>query len=227
MAGAFFMTNWITPTANDLAKVISLEILRKSNENIDDESINAAYDGAGNSIRPPYDQTLANRAAEQIDLAVKQFRGAIQNGGKYPLSVTPNSVPPETLRHVLYLAAFGLVNSNANLLMVVMNEANTYAPLQVGFKAADEYLQKLTKGGNIVTPTDPTGRDYQTAINVPWFYTHIASPYPAYDSTKPLNPPLAPVRVGANSAQSDMTTNTSHFETLPWGCFPSQTLGQP
>jgi hypothetical protein len=208
-------TNWIIPTADDVAKVISLEVLAKSNENIDGDSITAAL--ASPETRRTYDPTLDDRCTAQIVFAVNQLRAAIQLNAKIPLSITPNAVPPEALRHVLYLAAYGLVNSTPNLQMVILSDKGAYSPLTDNFKIANKYFEDITKGKPVVPPTDPTGRDYLTAVNVPWFGDPACNPFPLYDSTKPMNPPVASVRFGASSPPVDLTTYNSIFQApAPW-----------
>lgn len=198
-------TNWITLSAGDLIKVISTQLREKSDENIgDDVAPNQAFD-----------PDMPNRADEIIKLVIAQFRGAIQVAGKYPLSVTPDAVPPEVVKHVLNMAAFELVNSTQTLQMVILTEKGAYSPFQSFYKAAQDYLDALTKGRNIVFPTDPTGEDYIR---------------PADDNelnedgtaNEDYNPSLAPVRVGATSANEDLTT----FSSGNADDFPSGQLGQ-
>ncbi len=217
-------TNWVIPTAASIGKVLQLSVLVKSNENIDAATI-AGLQAAPDSTKP-LDTTLDDRATEQINLAVVQFRGAIQLAGKQPLSLTDGSIPPEVEKHVLAIAAWGLVNSTPNLQMVIMNDKGVYSPLMDGFKSAEKYLEAVIKGRQVVPPTDPTGRDYQTAINIPWFST-CANPYPAYDSTKPMNPPVEPVRFGGGSMPADLTTTNSLFSGPAPGWWPSEEIGQP
>jgi len=219
------MTNWLIPTANDIAKVIAASILAKANENTDAQSLAAVF--ATPDSRANYDPTLDDRATDQIALAVAQFRGAIQNCGKQPLSLTPGSVPPEVFKHVLSLAAYGLVSSTLNLQYVISTEKGDISPLAANFRVANSYLEAITKGRVVVPPSDPTGRDYLTAINVPWF-SSTPSPFGAYDNTKAINPPVEAVRFGAGSRPVDLTT----FDSIGVGCpapwwWPSGELGQP
>lgn len=217
-------TNWLIITGRDIVKVIAIEVFSKSNENVDQDSIDAQL--AENTLRQ-YDPDVSNRADEQVIFAVNQFRAAIQLSNKSPLSVTAGALPPEAVKHALYMAAFGLVNSTPNLQMVVLTDKGAVSPLADNFKKADAYLQKLCKSGQCVPPSDPTGRDYLTAINIPW-YGKPPSPYPAYDNTKPLNPPISAVRFGATSRPADLTTFGSIYNHIATNCeFPVDGLGQP
>ena len=218
-------TNWLIPSASDIAKVIAASILAKANENTDAQSLAAVM--ADPNSRANYDPTLDDRATDQIALAVAQFRGAIQNCGKQPLSLTTGSVPPEVFKHVLSLAAYGLVSSTLNLQYVISTEKGDISPLAANFRVANAYLEAITKGRVVVPPSDPTGRDYLTAINVPWF-SSTPSPFGTYDNTKVINPPVEAVRFGAGSRPVDLTT----FDSIGVGCpapwwWPSAELGQP
>ena len=217
-------TNWLVPVPLDVAKVIQLEIIRKANENIDASTAQEVL--SSSAPAPAWDATLDDRLTEQLNMAVGQFRGAIQKCGKQALSLTAGSVPPEMLKHVLYLAAYGLVVSTPNLQYIIMTEHGEGSPFGDNFKKADRELEAVTKGRIVTPPSDPTGRDYITAINLPWF-SSCANPFPAYNPALPMNPPVSPVRFGANSPPVDLTTYNSIFnEPAPWW-FPVDQIGQP
>ncbi len=218
------MTNWTTPSSNDLAKVIANSIFAAQNENIDSDTIESAM------LDPDQTQTfnpdLMDRATALLNEAVNQFRGAIQIASKYPLSLTAGSVPPEVNLHVLNFAAYQLVVSIPSLKMFILTEKGTSSPFATFYREATQYLEMLRKGRNITFPTDPTGQDYINPVNIPWCGASV-SPYPAYDSTKPINPPLRPVRVGGSSPPSDMNSFQGYFEQeAPFG-FPVDNIGQP
>lgn len=218
-------TNWINPYASDLIKVISTQLRRNSDENIpDDPSVNQPTQSSGS-----FDPSVDSRGDEIITLIVNQFRGAIQKAGKYPLSITEGSIPPDLMKHFLNMAAFELVNSSQTLQMVVLTEKGAYSPFQTFYKAAEEELEKIRKGYAIVLPTDPTGQDYINPVNIPWcapWCCEGVSPYPPYDPTKPINPPISGVKVGAISPPADLQTEQSIFNEVPY-FFPVCTLGQP
>ncbi len=186
-------TNWIVPLWTDVVQVINVEVLAKAISNTDLNTVNKSI---GQPTSPnqaaQFDATLENNAQDQVNLAVAQIRAAIQLCAKIPLSITPAAVPPEAFKHVLYMAAYGVVNSTPNLQMVILTDKGAYAPLADNFKKADAYLQAITKGKPVVPPTDPTGRDYATAVNVPWFGDASCNPYPVLTrprrSTRRLNP---------------------------------------
>jgi hypothetical protein len=222
-------TNWIVLTADDLSKVIDVSVIRKADANIDATSLEDGLTTPINEIppvTPPLDLTLDRRASEQITFCVNQMRAAIQLANKDPLSLTAGSVPPEAAKHVLYLAAFGLVNSSPSLQMVLMNDQGVYAPLQTNFKAANDYLAAVSKGKPVTPPTDPTGRDYINPVNVPWYGTSV-SPYGTYNSAMPINPLVSSVRGGFNSRRVDMNTFDGLFlePAPPW--WPAGEIGQP
>lgn len=218
-------TNWLIPDANSLAQVISASIIASSNENIDADTL--AQTLANPDARKAWNSALDDRATEQIALAVGQFRGAIQLCGKIPLSLTAGSVPPECLKYVLWLAAFGLLSSTLNLKWVIATEKGDLSPMTKQFNQANMYLESVTKGRICVPPSDPTGRDYLTAINVPWFGSATCNPYPAYDNTKPINPPVEAVRFGGGSFPVDLTTSGSIFGERPPYWWPAGEIGQP
>jgi len=110
-------TNWIVPTRDNLAAIISEAVLQRANENTDPQSLDAtAAMAAGDaSAAAAYDPSLPDRIDAQLDLAVKQYRGAIQVAGKQPLSLTPGSVPPDaSYKHCLTIAAYGVISSTLN-----------------------------------------------------------------------------------------------------------------
>ncbi len=218
-------SNWISPTRDMIAQVISLGLMSKSNENTDDDSVEAAL--ARNPPSPiAFSIDDEDRATDIISLVVSQFRGAIQKAGKYPLSLTDGTVPPDLLKHVLNMAAWELVNSSQTLQMVILTEKGAYAPFQLFYKAAEAELEKLRKGYTIVLPSDPTGEDYINAINVPWANTENG--LPTYDSTKAINKPIRPVRVGSQSGPVDLQTYETIFGRNADECeFPVNEIGQP
>lgn len=217
-------TTWLAPSFDDLFQVISAAIIAKSNENIDADTL--AQTLANPENRKAWDAALDDRATQQLALAVGQFRGAIQLCGKIPLSLTAGTIPPEVFKHVLWLAAYGILSSTLNLQWVIATEKGDISPITKQFNQANAYLELVTKGRICVPPSLPTGRDYLTAINVPWFGLAAQNPYPAYDNTKPLNPPVNAVRFGSGSFPVDLTTSGSIFGQLapPW--WP-EGLGQP
>lgn len=217
-------TNWKEVTSSDLAKVIALNVLTTQNENIDIDSIVEALDNPDK--RKTIDPALDDRATELIGLVIDQFRGAIQIAGKYPLSLTLATVPPEVVKHVLNLAAYELIISTPNLKMVIITEKGATSPFQTFYTEAKSYLEALTKGRGIVLPTDPTGRDYINPINIPWCGSGT-SPYPAYDSAKPMNFPIESIRVGGSSPPSDMNTWQGYFEQNPPAGWPLGQIGWP
>jgi hypothetical protein len=216
-------TNWKAPSGSDLAKVIAINVLATQNENIDANSIATTLQNP--EQRKKFDPALDDRATELVGLVIAQFRGAIQVAGKYPLSLTLATVPPDDVKHVLNMAAYELVISTPNLKMIVVTEKGATSPFQTFYNEAKERLAALKKAHPIVLPTDPTGQDYINPINIPWC-GQGASPFPAYDSTKAINPPLEPIRSGG-SPPTDMNTWQGYFEQNPPAGWPLEQIGWP
>lgn len=204
-------TNWVTPSADDLAKVIALAVLSKAEQNTDPDSIAAALKDP-DAVKS-FDPDLDDRASDKINLAVALFRGAIQIAGKSPLSITTGTVPPEVYQYVLDYAAFGFVTATPNLQSIIMNDKGAASALQKLYEAAVEYLEKLRTGLNIVQPNDPTGKDYLTALQ----------PNPTLPN---FNPAICGTRVGGMTPQTDLTTYGGVWQEYEQ-FFPTCELGQP
>ena len=138
-------TNWKTPTADDLNKVISALVQEKANENTGADSV------PGGALDPE----APDRRDALVDLVIDEFRGAIIAGSRIPLSLTPRSVPPECVVHVLSAAAYRLVNSVPNLQMVLLTDGGLYAPLAQMYTDAKRMLKELSDGRPVTFPDDP------------------------------------------------------------------------
>lgn len=149
------MSNWIAITGDDIVKVVSRLVIKNSNEN------------TGADIPPgiPFDSGLANRADDIAAMVVLDFRGAVQTGGRYPVSVQADSVPPDCEREALNLAAYQLFNSIPTLQMAVLTEKGAVSPFAKFYDAALKRLEAIRKGDAVVVPTDPCGVDYLTAVS--------------------------------------------------------------
>lgn len=160
-------TNWKIPTGRDLAKVISVLVIRKSDENIDTDSVDAllASTPPKDQNEVPFDAELESRSNELVSTLVDTVRETIQNAGRNPISVTANAVPPKAFRHILNIAAFQLINSTPNLQMVIMTDKGAYSPFQTFYKEGMAYIKRLEDGDPVLPPTDPTGLDYLTAVD--------------------------------------------------------------
>lgn len=172
---------------------------------LDYEQVTKA-DGSGSPVAtPPLRSTML------LEQMVRKVRAAIQNAGHTPLSVTPGSVPPEAFDHVVYMAAWRLVNSKAGLQMVVLTENGAYAPLATFNKAAEEWMDGRVEGGRriggiathaITPPTDPCGRDWVNPVCVP------VKGGGAFDYLT-FNPPIkGTVRQGSLEAPVDLRTGS-------------------
>lgn len=146
--------DWIALTGDDLWQIVS----RKVAQAADEDSAGGSYE-AGD-----IDTALDTRSSKAVAHAVAEVRGAVENAGRYPVSLTADSVPPEGVRHTLALAAYVLIGPKPSLASVVMTDGST-APLQKLYDDAKKWLEAVNKGGSIISPTDPAGQDYQTAIS--------------------------------------------------------------
>jgi hypothetical protein len=147
--------DWSIPTGDDLWQIVSRSVVLKS----DEDSAGGSNDGNNQ------DASLDSRAKKAVEHAVAEVRGAIESAGRYPISVTEGSVPPEGLQHTLALAAWRLVMTKPGLLAIVMGDGGVYAPLNALVKDAKEWMKRLNEGGSFVLPNDPTGVDYSTAVS--------------------------------------------------------------
>lgn len=146
---------WQVPTGDDLWQVVSREVVEKADEDLE----------GGTNDSGDFNGTLDTRADKAVEHAVAEVRGAIEEGGRFPISVTAGAVPPNGVQHTLAIAAFRLAVVKPGLLAVVMNEGGVYAPINQLLKDAKEWIACLKKGCNIVLPLDPTGADYIAPIS--------------------------------------------------------------
>lgn len=137
----------------DLWKVVSRAAVLKA-----DEDANGG-NAAGNNLN----ENLDTRAKEAVRMQVAQVRAAIQNGGRIPLSVEEDCVPPEGEIHTLVLAAYQLCLPIPNLLAIILADGGVVSPIGRMWKDANDWLESIRKGGTVTPPTDPTGEDYATA----------------------------------------------------------------
>lgn len=146
---------WQAPTGDDLWQVVSRPVVLKSEED----------SAGGTPSSNDFNDTLDTRASKAVEHVVAEVRGAIEATGRYPLSLTAGTVPPEGVQHVLALAAWRLAMPTPKLLAVILNEGGVFAPINQLVKDAKEWLQGLREGKAFVLPEDPTGVDYQTAVS--------------------------------------------------------------
>lgn len=149
-------TNWITVNGQDLSAVLNLDIIRKANQNLDPD--NQPANGET-------DTDEANRRDELILECVRELRAAIQVGGRYPLAVTADTVPPGYKRTILNMAAWQLINSTPNLNMAILTQNGVSTPFAKFYDEAIKIVDGLRKGSSFPLPTDPTGQDYTNAIS--------------------------------------------------------------
>jgi len=146
-------TNWLVPERHDLLRVLDAHVMEKADAPV----------SATSGPDDPISAGVPRRSELLLQEAINRVRYAIRHAGHTPLSVTANAVPPEAVIHVLNMAAWMLVRSTPNIQMVVFTERGAYAPLGDAHRQAEKYLEDIPKKG-ITEPTDPTGRDWTTAI---------------------------------------------------------------
>lgn len=138
-------TNWITLTGSDLGEVLCLEVQQSQNETI----------GATAQPGAPLDPQQANRRDALLATVIAEVRGAIDAGGRIPISATPGTIPPEAKRHALNLVAFQMVASLPNLKMFIVFEGGTYSPSATLAKNAEAFILALRKGEQVTYPSNP------------------------------------------------------------------------
>ncbi len=148
-------TNWTVLVGNDLSRVLSRKIIQDADESTAD------------GVLP--DETLDpsstnNRSQVLVTQAVTELRAMVRLGGKSALAVTASSVPPESENHVLSYAAWRLVNSTPNLNAALFNEGMR-AGLKELYEQALRHYEAVLGGRPVTPPSDPTGQDYETAVD--------------------------------------------------------------
>jgi hypothetical protein len=135
----------------DLAQVMSYRLQDSGNQNVA-----ADLTAAANLLNAPYDPTQPDRRTAVLALAVEEFRAAIRLGARTTVAATASTVPPETVRYVLQLAAFNLIHSDLNLKSVIVTEeGGVWSPIKVFYDAAIAEKKRLGAGGLVTVPTDP------------------------------------------------------------------------
>jgi hypothetical protein len=147
---------WTVPAGSDLWQVVSRSSVLKADED------SAGGTNETNSLNP--DGNLDTRASKAVENVVKEVRGAIESAGRYAVSVTASSVPPEGVEMVLAAAAYRLCMPKPSLLAVVMGDGGIVSPINRLYKEYTDWLKCLREGGSFTEPTDPTGQDYTTAV---------------------------------------------------------------
>lgn len=155
---------WTVLTGADIRKVINATAQTDTNENLADTT------EPGSEL----DTDEANRRNECVEQAVKAVRGAIRSAGRFPFSVTADSVPPEGEWHTLVIAAWRLVNSTPGLVKSFLaGDGGAETPLARMYKEAMCWVYGdgtpkqggLAQGAMFEPPTDPVGEDWSTAVS--------------------------------------------------------------
>jgi hypothetical protein len=143
-------TNWINITQSELGTVLQDAMIAQANENVPKQDF--------------FDASQTNRVGLMLAACVAEVRAAIQRAGRYPLSVTADAVPPEAHRHVLNLIAYQVLASTPNLAQYLTLQNGASSPAQKLYDEARAFIEGLAKGNPVTAATDPTGRDYLTAV---------------------------------------------------------------
>lgn len=232
-------TNWVQPERQDLFQILSAEVIEKCDANV------AVDSQAGDA----FDPNGPTRSALLLAQMVRKVRAAIRNAGHTPLSVTADCIPPESFDHVLAMAAWRLVQSQPSVQMVVITERGAYSPLGDLNRVAEEWVEgKVGAGGvrqggiathAITPPTDPTGRDWTTAIaymtdvddytdaelaSLTWSWKEMEALGYTLEEWQAMNPPIkGQVREGSLELPQDLRT----AGVLSWPADVRATLGTP
>lgn len=146
---------WLVPAGGDLWQVVS----RASVERVNEDSL------GGTAGKNSIDETLDTRAKKAVEHAVQEIRGAIEAAGRYPVSLTAGSVPPEAFQYALAVAAWRLCLPVPSLLSVLMADGGMFSPIGTLYKEACDWVKGVRSGARFTEPTDPAGADYQTAVS--------------------------------------------------------------
>jgi hypothetical protein len=122
-------TAWTVPVATDLEQFMSSSVVTATN--VDDPAGKA-------------------RADSLIESVVARVRGAIGSGNRVPLSLTPNSVPPEGKQHVLVLIVAALAAASPQVYQYTESDA-----FRRQLEAAEKWITAAQEGLNVTVPTDP------------------------------------------------------------------------
>lgn len=88
-------------------------------------------------------------------LAIARVRGAIQTGGRIPVSATLLSVPPEAEEHVLIIAAWSLVaGRQGGMDIVVVGPHGNISAYYNLYQKAEAWVKAAQDG--TISPTPPT-----------------------------------------------------------------------
>lgn len=213
------------PERQDLFELLSAEVVFKCDANV----------SADSKPGDPFDPNGVTRSGLLLAQMVRKVRAAIRNAGHTPLSVTADCIPPEAFDHVLAMAAWRLVQSQPSVQMVVITERGAYSPLGDMNRQAEEWVEgKVGAGGArqggiathaITPPTDPTGRDWTTAIAwmtdvedysnaeleaLTWTWKEMEALGYTAEEYAAMNPPIkGQVRSGSLELPQDLTTSNA------------------
>ena len=145
-------TNWVVPTVQSLATILDQTLIDQCNQNVP-------------TIPGPLDYTQPNQAGLLLALEIQTIQSYIISSGRFPLSLTPSAIPPESEIHCLVSVVFKLVVSTPSTLQQLLTQDESF-PLARQFAAAQVFFKQLREAPSelsLVLPTDPTGVDYATA----------------------------------------------------------------
>jgi hypothetical protein len=149
------MQTWTAPAGTDLWQIVSKKVVEK----VDEDSAGGTV--PGNDL----DTSLDSRAKQAVAHAVAEVRGAIEACGRYPVSATAGTVPPEGVNHTLAIAAWRLCLPVPSLLAILMADGGMFSPITTLYRDACKWVDGLRAGGSFTEPTDPCGVDYETEVS--------------------------------------------------------------
>ena len=148
---------WVALEGKDLTQVISLASLQSADENTDNPNLPPETD---------FDPAGVKRSDQAVANAINDIRGAIKAGGRFPLSVTANSVPPSATSHVLNLAAYALVGAKPDLAAkLLLDPTGGESPMVRFYKEARDWVKRVKAGEAVEYPADPDP-SWQPAVRV-------------------------------------------------------------
>lgn len=191
-------TNWIVPVSTDLNKVLSQTVI---------SSIDANVGTDGQNPLAAVDQNKLLRSQEVVRMAINRVRGAIQAGGRIPLSLTSSSVPPEAEMFTLAIAAWEMVAAQPDVgSAVIIGPHSNVSPFYNEYQKAEAWLKSVTEGSTAFTsPNDPA----PTGVNgVDGYPTPLGVNYGDVYGTKGLYDAVRAGTAPAMAAPYDMTTTS-------------------
>lgn len=130
-------TDWVTITADDVAAVLSSNVLSAA-------------------------ELASPRAARVLALEVERVRGTIRDAGRVSVSATAGTVPPGAAqKHTAVLAAWTMVAGAPGVAGLAINgpDGGTVRGLTDLYEEAVAWLAAVAAGQSVAAPSDPEDPD--------------------------------------------------------------------